>query len=390
MLQAPVDGRYGFVFHEACWALLEEFYHPEAVPSARLLEVCKSLPYPIEGSGISWGHDFGGLHYIDDQDRYPWEDRVFLQNRDPRTPPHQSARENPFDMPEIRQLLRETPQSPPDGNELDCLERSTSRNGFFTRLPPEICSIVAAHLSTPDVFNLRQASKDFLFAFSSQQFWASRFKPNGSRSWLFETRDGNKPKDWRWLYHCTNDSHITPALANRKRVWKLVQPLQEVLSLHSIKSFGSALPQSNLANLRWKEVAADVRKEIRPLYNSFHEGCFKFHKQRTIVPALLSKIAFSIIGLGGTRYISGMRLISSKEVDVVLGYQADGKEHFLDVIVLRGFNLAIGARGIHAIQVITDETCVPQWFGCPDECPRTRYLAASRPIAFLEAGFDVS
>jgi hypothetical protein len=31
-----------------------------------------------------------------------------------------------------------------------------------------------------------------------------------------------------------------------------------------------------------------------------------------------------------------------------------------------------------------------QWLGSPDECPKTRYLAVSKPVKALKAGFDVS
>jgi len=78
--QDPINGRYGFPFHEACWSLLEKAYSPELVPYKALFEVCRSLPFPSAGTTLSWGHDFGGLVFVDNQHRYPWEDRFIKQD----------------------------------------------------------------------------------------------------------------------------------------------------------------------------------------------------------------------------------------------------------------------------------------------------------------------
>jgi hypothetical protein len=43
-----------------------------ALYSKALFEVCRSLPFPSEGTGLDWGHDFGGLVFVDNQDRYSW------------------------------------------------------------------------------------------------------------------------------------------------------------------------------------------------------------------------------------------------------------------------------------------------------------------------------
>lgn len=77
MAHDPINKRHGFIFHEACWSLLEKTYHPQAVPYSRLYEVCKSMPLAFRGATISWGHDFGGLVRQNNENHYPWEDRVF-------------------------------------------------------------------------------------------------------------------------------------------------------------------------------------------------------------------------------------------------------------------------------------------------------------------------
>jgi hypothetical protein len=52
--------------------------------------------------------------------------------------------------------------------------------------------------------------------------------------------------------------------------------------------------------------------------------------------------------------------------------------------------LAVGSRGIQALQIITGKGYASRWFGCLDESPRTQRLILSGSVAALEAGFDVS
>lgn len=221
MKQHATHGRHGFVFHEACWSLLQHVYNPEAIPLARLLEVCKSLPFPLQASGVSWGHDYGGLVFLDYENSYPWEDRLI--ERDEVSITCQRARENPYDVPEIQRLLKERSQSPPRGKELSSSGSITEREDCFVGLPWEIREEMAVYLSSADVLSLRRASRAFVHIFSSQHFWASRFKANADRAFFFETQNSQERRDWRSLYRRTNDALGPPGLQNRKRIWALIQ-----------------------------------------------------------------------------------------------------------------------------------------------------------------------
>jgi len=384
--QCPVNGRYGFPFHEACWSLLEKAYFPEPIPCKALFEVCRSLPFPSEGTGLSWGHDFGGFVFVDNQNRYPWEDR--FADRDGDSAPCLAARNDPYRVPEIQQLPYEDPQAPPA---ISFSGPVTTMADCFAALPQEIRIAIASYLPTVDALSARRASGSFLSIFYSQQFWASRFRANADRSWLFESQEWDKICDWRWLYRRTNKAHCTGGMESRERVWKLIQRVQGTLCLRWTKSsvLSSAIP--NPANLRWLEATGDLRPETRTgLYHGFNEGCRLFREQHTSIPGLLSQIAFSIIQLGDAEYIAGMRLIPSQGEALQLGYRAEGKELILKITFLAGFNLAVGSRGIQGIQCILDKRRTSQWFGCPHEAPRTRRLAVSGPITAIKAGFDVS
>src|SRR5579862_7117241 len=217
MRQHPLNGRHGFVLHDACWRLLQRAFHPNDTPLKRLLEVCESLPFPLRGNGVCWGHDYGGLFIIDDQGHYPWEDRLVRQCYSSKI--HLYAKENPYNVPEIPALLVMRLEHPPEWLP------KTQRHDCFSRLPWEILEIVAIKLPTSDALGLRYVSKAFLPLLSSGTFWASRFKANGDRDFIFEKWKSQDTTDWMSLYRLTSHAHNSPGLQNRRRVWDLIRPL---------------------------------------------------------------------------------------------------------------------------------------------------------------------
>ena len=386
--QLPVNGRYGFPFHEACWSLLERAYSPETIPCEVLFEVCRSLPIPLEGSGISWGHDFGGLLLVDNQNRYPWEDRFI--DRDGFSAPVLAARSNPYHVPEIQQLHHEDPQAPPASSSSEPVITAVN---CLTALPEEIRIAIASYLPTVDALNTRLGSRSFLSIFYSQQFWASRFDTSDDRSWIFESQEWDKTTDWRWLYHRTNKSQRTDGMHNRERVWRLIQHVQGILHLRRTEEPLLSSPMHSPAapaSLGWLEATADLRPVGHTPYQDFNEGCQLFFEQQISIPSLLSQIAFSVIQLGDAEYITGMRLVPSQGKAIQLGYRAERKELFLNITSLTGFILAVGSRGIQGIQCISGDGRTSQWLGCPLEAPKTRRLAVSGSISVVKAGFDVS
>ncbi|KAI1426684.1 F-box domain-containing protein [Xylaria sp. FL1777] len=377
--QSPANGRYDFPFHEACWSLLEKAYCPKPIPHETLFRVCSSLPYPSRGSGLSWGNSHGGLTFVGHH-CYPWEDPYVERDINSVLP---SMRYDPYHVPEILRLRHEEPQVPavsgPMRQTTDC----------FLKLPEEIIILISLYLPTADALNVRRASGSFLPIFSSQQFWASRFETNADRSWLFESQEWDKTYDRRWLYHSTNKAHCTEGMNNRKRVWKLIQRIQRVLSLRWEETSASDI--AGITGLRWQEATGDLRPETpRWRLHHFDEGCRLFREQHTPTPlGKLSHIAFSIIKLSATIYITGIRLILNQGQAIQLGYRAEN-----EVIVpihtaqLIGFKLAVGSRGIQGLKCVFDDQSQSQWVGCPDDAPRTQRLMLSSPITAIKAGFD--
>lgn len=55
MTKLKLNGKRGFVFHDACWSPLEQTFHPGPVPLAREFEVCDSVSMGIARDNINWG-----------------------------------------------------------------------------------------------------------------------------------------------------------------------------------------------------------------------------------------------------------------------------------------------------------------------------------------------
>jgi hypothetical protein len=383
MRQGPLNGRHGFVLHDACWHLLQRVFQPGEIPLERLVEVCESLPFPLRGNGISWGHDYGGLYFLDNLKYYPWEDRLLGEGHNAET--LLCAKSDPYDIPEISTLLTTRLDHP------TVLPLDKKLHDCFSRLPWEILEAIAVKLPTDHALSLRRVSQAFLPLLSSSTFWASRFKASADRGFIFETWKSLEVTDWMSLYRLTGRTHGPSGLQNRRRVWDLARPLENITNLRLAEDLTMTSLNENLARLRWSKVAGDVKDEVDYEYpRNFNEGCRIFGTHVAPIPESLSKIGFSISSLEHVTYISGVRLITPKEPDIFLGFVSEGKEVIKEITALRGFILAVGSRGIHALQVVSQDASLSEWIGCPENSPITKRLAHFDFVAGLEVNFDVS
>jgi hypothetical protein len=383
MRLCPLDGRHGFVLHDACWHLLQRVFQPDKIPLERLVEVCESLPFPLRAHGISWGHDYGGLHSIDNSNYYPWEDRLMEECRNAEALFH--AKRDPYNVPEIPKLLATRLDHPA------VLSLDIKLHDCFSRLPWEIREAIAIQLPTDDALSLRCISKSFLPLLSSATFWASRFKASADRGFVFETWESPKVADWMTLYRLTGRTHGPSGIQNRRRVWDLARPLKNITSLHLANDLTMTNLDERFAGLRWCKVAGDVKDEVAYEYpKNFEEGCRILATHVASMPKDLSKIGVSISSLANVTYIAGVRLITPKSPEICLGFVSDGKEVIKEIKELRGFVLAVGSRGIHAWQVVSQDASLSEWIGCPNNSPITERLAHFDSIAGLEVKFDVS
>ncbi|KAK4243852.1 hypothetical protein C7999DRAFT_17857 [Corynascus novoguineensis] len=396
MKQCEINGRHGFVFHDACWSLLERAFHPAPVLHKRIFEVCDSLPFVMAGDSMNWGHDYGGLAILMDSTHFfPWEER-FADREFPDGWFNTPFSADPITVSEVDEILTESPTCTPPSSKDILLTGSVavlSGNDPFNSLPAELCSAIAAYLPTRDVLNARCASRSFWHVFNSQQFWASRFRGNSDRSWLFESQDHKYAvRDWRWLYRRTVDGRIGQALRNRKRIWNLIQNLAIILELcwNELPSELSPLwqPFPPEENRTWLIVGGSLRDEL-PNFTQLQYDCRRHRTQQVAIPENISKISASISRVGNLRYIAGISLTTTTGEVVRLGYRDPSERSVQLSGDLAGFNLAVGSGGIHALQCIDRGTREPTaWLGYPDGAPRTERLAVGTRIIALEVGFD--
>ncbi|CAG9987329.1 unnamed protein product [Clonostachys byssicola] len=171
MTQRSVNGRYGFIFHESCWSLLEETFAPNEVPLQRLFDVCLSIP--IAWDVMDWDHTYGGLHQqLDLTYSFPWEPRGMVLRNETYLEVH-----DPY---QYFNLTGEATEHPPPTT-LDGPSRQTQDP--FLKLPLEILLKVAEEMDTSDVLRFRLISRSFWPIFNMQSFWLSRFRAGAERSW---------------------------------------------------------------------------------------------------------------------------------------------------------------------------------------------------------------
>lgn len=299
---------------------------------------------------------------------------------------------DPFDIPDVKTLLMDNPQSPP----VSLAYNALCTGDAFAALPEEIRTAIAKCLLTSDALSLRSASRCFWHIFYSQQFWKSRFSLLYSdRSWLFEALDDDQARDWRYLYRKTSNISSYPALQNRKRVWNLAICILDILNLQSLESPEDQdspatghidTPDKN--NLEKIEVAGRVHYQRAP--RCFLEGCRVMHRQRLSLPdpVKLSRIAFSFVRVGNTSYISGLRFVTP-ETSQQIGYRSPTERSLTLSSCLKGWRIAVGPRGVQAIQCLfADEEADSPWFGSLEDACITNRLADSH-IQTVDFGLDV-
>jgi hypothetical protein len=387
MRRWDINGKRGFVFHDACWSLLEQAFRPAPIPNVRLFEVCDSLPLVMAGDSINWGHDYGGLAIIREEHFFPWEER-FADREFPDGWFNTPYSADPLAVLEVAKILAETSRTPSDNTFSSTRAAAGSGKDPFSSLPMELCSAVAEYLPTFDVLNARCASMSFWHVFHNRQFWASRFRGSADRSWLFEARDNKTgSRDWRWLYHSTVESQIGQGLRNRKRIWALIQDIVVILRLEW-NDLPSEPPSEK--NEDWVLVAGSMPEQQPEDFCQLEEGCRRLRSKRVAIPDGISNLSASTIRVGNSEYIAGMSVSTAAEGSLRLGYSS-GQWRSVKLCGLAGFNLAVGPGGIRALQCIDGKTGKPSaWLGSPNDTPKTERLAVvGNEITALEVGFDV-
>lgn len=362
---------------------------------------------------MSWGpgHDYGGI--ISLKNVFPWDEpETYDDEMDQRAP------KDPWSIPEIMRYL--------ESSRLEVSTQSKKKRSMqargnfqefskqypamlttegnivsncFTDLPLEILEFILAFLPTEGVKALARTSRGLNMTIPSnlgQYFWASRFQGSFDCGSVFEAQTYEHGLDWRSLYFSTIKDP-SPKLQNRRRIWGLIESLSELLCLQWNGDQGLLLTSEDETKLEWKEVHGwlqRLNKESYPFCSwrlrpgpRIDAGCLRLYSQYISIPTLMRCIVVSTVSTGTATYITG--LCFRQETNICLGYTSR-TQLFLETSGLRGFILAVGSRGIHAIQFVNPSGQLSRWFGNPKGVPITRRLVSNKPITAIKAGFDVS
>lgn len=393
---------HSFVLHSICWDLLGEASKPNDVPIRRFIEICSSLPESCD-LAMDWGHSYGNILGGCCISGAPWVYRK-IRKRSSDAVLLQYATANPYDVPEVFDLLTATSNIPKhaEASQIELLSHDV-----FGTLPWELLEMIAEYLPTRDALALRLSSRSFVPLFHSQLFWAKRFKRGTERGFLFEIRNNSQARDWLHLYCLTSHSQSPPGLKNRRRIWSLIEYLVQLLNLRHCEETTHIAPPSVS---KWHETTtivatADIqgpftdysesgnglysRETVRPV-GFLLDGCLAFRHQHISIPQDLTAIDVSFADISSFGYISGLTFKSMTLGPTQLGFFSPNGRVLVQVQELRGFVLAISPLGIRAIRIIQGDGTRSAWIGFPKDTPVTECLSEFDTTAPLKASVDVS
>lgn len=402
----------GFLFHEACWELLQRMLYPATVSVEYLYDICLSFPANV-GGWLDWGHRYGGLMDQLPHEGYPFEDlyivgfmKRYLGDKDS---PLTYAMCDPSDVPELEQALLDTRERQESLSEDEAKSISPTFRGptdCFRKLPQEVLEYIQILLPSSAVANARMASRSFTSLRLDQSFWASRFDGCHERGYCIEARlpiygytIEKRKQDWKALYNLTTvTSTSSNELKNRKRIVDCSQDLVEILQENPCVdevTFTKNLQilHEEPEDTSWRTIGGDSAS--RPQPHRFPSGirCRRMYEQTLSLPSSpIKTIAVTFRRFSGRHYISGLRFAFKDASEALMGYVIRGKEKYLALnesgFHLTGFITAVDARGIMALRAVSDKGEVSDWIGTATGLPQSLRLCMKDRIATLKGNFD--
>lgn len=146
---------------------------------------------------------------------------------------------------------------------------------------------------------------------------------------------------------------------------------------------------SSLHSSQRVEVSGEMWEQPVTGYSVFDKGSRLFERHRVTIPDSLSRISVCSILLGDMSDVTGLKFTNAAGDICQIGFWT-ASEQSVETSDLRGFKLAVGSRGIQALQGISSESSTSPWIGCPERSPKTLRLDTGDRVADLDIGFDVS
>lgn len=244
---------------------------------------------------------------------------------------------------------------------------------MFMKFPWEICLEIAQYLPSKDFYHLRLASRYMSQVFFDQQFWKTRFAPDGDRDFLTCLAERKSAgNDWLYLYRATS-KRLSYDLQDRKRIWSQCQLLRDLITMTIPPKWGRVCQLRRYKDLG---IFSRVRRQERLRRQSFY------------IPPSLTCIVVSLVRKGQCTWVTGLKFIAGNRI-LSLGYIIPGSAIFPNVKGFKGFEAAVTYSGIRALKIINNEGKASSWIGEIRDAGVTKLILQHR-VAGLEAFFDVS
>ena len=376
-------------FHEACWKLLKDFCAPHPIPLIRLLEVFDSVPFDGEGYDLCWDRKYRQIL------EYTPGVRVSKEFKLPGHYFHKwvwdYAKLDSISTSEVERLVRQRESPPAAWRQIS----SNNTRDCFLKMPWELLENMVLDLDTRTALSMRLISRAFLPLLTSGIFWASRFRPERERGFLHDVFHKKDGVVWIDLYRATDDRKLPFNLRARAWVWKMARDVVTLARLQLAEPVDDANSKKMLKNVRWPSRYHVTGQVIYELENArsrkiFQEGCRELGTHSALVPSQLVAITITTARVGATTYVAGICLLPKGGPCVRLGYTSQEGRHLHRITSLKGFLIAIGERGIHALRVVGENKILSPWIGDPLLSPITERLILTASLDCLKVGFDVS
>lgn len=389
---------WGFPFHAACWDLLA-FAHPALESHLQVLfDILRSIPQ--KNGYLAWGHDYGGLLYaiVDPTRILPGDEpeHVVLNSSH-----HSQAKVSTCDpslIPELQEQLHQSSKSGPETvtyreHIQQPVAPSVCSADPFGMLPTELLQMVLLYLPSRDVLSLKLSSLFFAMTPLHELFWASLFSPDHEYEYIYEARTGVHGLSWKRFYLGIRRLKNCPGLVNRRRIWKLVLQLRDlILALADRPCSGVAVrsffePEALLDASTW----ITASRALKSPADHFSRGCRSLKCRKLDLPCETLCVFVSFVNLADTRYISGLRFQDRSGRSTCLGYiqaQEEVVPNNGNGEQICGFHLAMDLKGLRALAVLTDSAHMSEWVGIHEGVPQRRLVTSSN-IKSIKADFDV-
>lgn len=410
------DYAWGFLFHEACWSVLEQAVSPGEVDIKTLWRILCSVPC---GSELpNWGHNFGGLYMGTMRDQSRGEHFVLLGRNSNLVIP--STFFSPFVVPELAKLVSsmrikdqtqlEHVVGPNEDDKEPVAISTVGQSGArdpFSVLPVEMKEMLVCYMASTDAANLRLASRAVASTPLTQHFYESRFWSGHEMAVFFDAFLLPEPErrgtDWQKLYWQLKIrlkyNRVGLGERNRLRLWNsTIKPL--------VGAMGQIQKMSDLQggpDWKWNTDALDLGTDWQICKTAKLRAPLVFSETRRVVYRAeveipsdqMSGVHVSFMEFFGSRYITGLRFVFEHTTDVRIGYIHRGSEEYLTVYdFISGFHCATDECGFRALALVTGRNVITEylvWAGQPESLTVAQlYSVAKDGPKKIRTSFDVS